>query len=90
VSAYIKHLSEIARSENVAVARHSLTYRFQEWYISLPEPTRVRPFSMQELEAVLKSQGRFISPVLLKLGWQRKRQWSSKGQYYRLWLPPRI
>ena len=36
----------------------------------------------------LKTQGRYISPVLLELRWQRKRVWSTTGQYHRYWLPP--
>jgi hypothetical protein len=45
---------------------------------------------MSELEAALKTQGRFISPVLLELGWRRKRNWSTKGQYFRYWVPPGV
>jgi hypothetical protein len=55
---------------------------------ALPEFTRNRPFSMSEFEAVLKSQGKHISPVLLELGWQRKRIWSTTGHYHRYWIPP--
>jgi hypothetical protein len=47
----------------------SLRQRFLNWYHSLPEFTRNRPFSMSEFEAALKSQGKHISPVLLELGW---------------------
>ncbi len=88
MSAYIKHLAEAARTDQGVSTRHPLMRRFQDWYSSLPEPTRERPFSMQEFEAALKSQGRYISPVLLKLGWQRKRKWNSRGQYHRYWVAP--
>ena len=47
-----------------------------------------RRFSMSEFEAALKTQGRYISPVLLELGWRRKRVWSTTGQYHRYWEPP--
>ncbi|MFH1495671.1 MAG: hypothetical protein ABIG70_12855 [Pseudomonadota bacterium] len=86
MSAYIKRLAEAARTDQGVAARHLLEQRLQGWYSSLPEPTRERPFSMREFEAALKSQGRFISPVLIKLGWQRKRRWGSKGQYHRYWV----
>ena len=65
-----------------------LEARFIAWFNNLPEFTRNRPFSMQEFETALRSQGRFISPVLLQLGWQRQRRWSSRGQYHRYWLGP--
>ena len=42
-----------------------------------------RRFSMSEFEKALKAQGKNISPVLLELGWRRKRIWSTTGQYHR-------
>jgi hypothetical protein len=65
-----------------------LETRFLAWFNSLPEFTRDRPFSMREFEIALGSQGRFISPMLLRLGWQRLRRWSSQGSYHRYWQPP--
>ena len=44
---------------------------------------------MVEFEGALKTQGKYISPVLLELGWRRKRVWSTTGQYHRYWEPPR-
>jgi hypothetical protein len=41
--------------------------------------SRDRRFSMSEIEAALKTQGKYISPVLLELGWRRKRIWSTTG-----------
>jgi len=38
---------------------------------------------MSEFEEALKTQNKWISPVLLELGWQRKRIWSTSGQYHR-------
>jgi hypothetical protein len=57
-----------------------------DWYGALPEVTRHRPFSMVESETALGTRGKYISPVLLALGWQRKRQGSSLGQYHRYWV----
>jgi hypothetical protein len=86
MSAYIKRLTSlVADCEPV---KSSLQQQFAEWFDALPEITRNRPFSMVEFEAALNTQGKYISPVLLELGWQRKRRWSSQGQYHRFWVPP--
>jgi hypothetical protein len=66
----------------------SLRDRFTDWYGSLPPVSRERRFAMSEIEAALKTQGKYISPVLLELGWRRKRIWSTTGQYHRYWEPP--
>ena len=66
----------------------SLRDRFTNWHRSLPAVSRDRRFSMSEIEAALKTQGKYISPVLLELGWRRKRIWSTSGQYHRYWEPP--
>lgn len=63
-----------------------LEARFLAWFNSLPEFTRNRPFSMAEFEVALSTQGRFISRVLLRLGWRRHRQWNSRGHYHRFWV----
>lgn len=68
--------------------RSPLQERFLQWYKALPEISRQRPFAMQEFEAGLGTQGKYISAVLVNLGWQRKRKWTSKGHYHRYWLPP--
>jgi hypothetical protein len=47
-----------------------------------------RRFWMAEFAAVLKTQGKYISPVLLELVWRRKRVWSTTGQYHRYWETP--
>ena len=46
-----------------------------------------KPFSMQELENALGSQGRHIGPVLLALGWTRMRTWGGTQPFRRYWLP---
>lgn len=66
----------------------SLRDRFTSWYGSLPAVSRERRYSMSEFEKALKTQGKFISPVLLELGWRRKRIWATTGQYHRYWEPP--
>jgi hypothetical protein len=43
---------------------------------------------MAEFETALKTQGKYISPVLLELGWRRKRIWSTTGQHHRYWESP--
>ena len=83
----------IARLERELAAKHEQTpldlrQRFLDWYGGLPEVTKNRAFSMQEFEKALGTQGKYISEVLVALGWARKRQWSSTGRYYRYWLPP--
>jgi hypothetical protein len=66
----------------------SLRERFISWHGSLPAVSRDRRFSMSEIEKALKTQGKYISPVLLELGWRPKRVWSTTGQYHRYWEPP--
>jgi hypothetical protein len=34
---------------------------------------------MSEFEAALNTQGKYISPALLKLEWRRKRIWSTRA-----------
>jgi hypothetical protein len=68
----------------------SLRDRLTDWYAGLPEVSRDRRYSMSEIEAALKTQGKYLSAVLLELGWRRKRIWSTTGQYHRYWEPPRL
>jgi hypothetical protein len=70
------------------LSQPNLTQRFLAWFDSQPEISRNRPYSMVELERALGKPGRFLSPVLLSLGWERRRKWSSKGQSPRYWVPP--
>jgi hypothetical protein len=66
----------------------SLHDRFVQWYAALPTLARNRPFAMVEIERALGTQGRFISPVLIRLGWRRRRIWTGAGPFHRYWLPP--
>ena len=88
-SAYIANLNralEMAASPEAAAP--SLRQRFIDWYASLPEISRQRSFAMVEFERAVSTQGKYLSPILLELGWRRGRKWNSQGQYNRLWVPP--
>ena len=89
-SAYIAELNKQAllRAASQPPQPSSPRERFTNWYASLPAVSRDRRFSMAEFEAALKTQGRYISPALLELGWRRKRVWSTAAQYHRYWEPP--
>ncbi len=86
--AYQAELQKQLAIQSPPSAPQSLRDRFTNWYASLPAVSRDRRFSMSEIEGALKTQGRYISPVLLELGWERKRIWSTRGQYHRYWEPP--
>ena len=87
---YILNLQRrTAAAQSVPSRSQSLRDRFVEWHSSLPPVSRDRPFAMSEFEVALNTQGKYISPVLLELGWKRKRRWASGGgQYNRYWKPP--
>jgi hypothetical protein len=68
----------------------NLETRLLAWLDSQPEVSRLRHYSMTELEKALGTQGRYLSPVLLRLGWERRRKWTGKTQYLRYWVPPGI
>lgn len=91
-SAYVRSLQRALEAEAEAgpqqLSKSDLKRRFIEWFASAPEISRVRSYSMAELEQALGTQGRFLSPVLYALGWERRRQWSSTGQSPRYWVPP--
>lgn len=87
MTAYIRSLNRgLEASPTLAVP--DLRLRFVEWYDCLPEISRNRPFAMIELERALSTQGKYLSPILLSLGWRRKRKWTGGGQYSRYWVPP--
>ena len=89
-SAYIRSLQRILEAEAAPeeLSKPDLKLRFVEWFASVPEISRVRPYSMVELERALGTQGRFLSPVLESLEWERRRKWSSNGPSPRYWVPP--
>lgn len=90
MSAYIKSLQRSleAGESPTLLSKRDLKSRFLAWQNSVPEISRMRPYSMTELEQALGTQGRYLSPVLIRLGWERRRKWTSRGQYHRYWLPP--
>lgn len=65
-----------------------LEQRFVAWFNSQPEISRIRPYAMIELEKATGAPGRLLSCVLLNLGWERGRKWSTKGPSPRFWVPP--
>jgi hypothetical protein len=88
-SAYVAALDAELRSRtNPAIEAPDLSERFLQWYEALPEVSRCRPFAMSEIEEQLQTQGRYLSAVLLRLGWTRKRRWTGRAQYNRYWVPP--
>lgn len=78
----------LEEANRAQLSKPDLKQRFLAWFDSQPEVSRARPYSMVELEWALDTPGRLLSPVLLSLGWVRRRKWSSKGQNPRYWVPP--
>lgn len=70
------------------LSKPDLNQRFLAWFNGQPEIARIRPYSMSELEQALGTPGRLLSAVLLEIGWERHRKWSSSGQSLRYWVPP--
>ncbi len=90
-SAYIRSLQRSLDAETAPqqLSKPDLKQRFIEWFAGVPEISRTRHWSMQEFEQALDTQGRFLSPILVGLGWERRRKWSTRGQNPRYWVPPR-
>lgn len=90
MSAYIKSLQRGLEAEELSTPlfKMDLEARLIAWLDSVPEISRMRPYSMTELEQALGTQGRYLSPVLIRHGWARRRKWDSKTQYLRYWVPP--
>lgn len=87
--AYLDSLSKLTNNKAPVSKAAALETRFLEWHRSLPVVARERRFSMSEMEAACGTQGKYLSPILLRLGWRRKRLWASRGgQYVRYWEPP--
>ena len=91
-SAYIRSLQRsLEFAEPPAqLSTSDLEKRFFAWLNSQPEISRLRPYAMTELEKALSTQGRYLSVILLRNGWARRRKWTSKTQYQRYWVPPGI
>ena len=91
MSAYVKSLQRSLEAEVLPAPlyKSDLETRFLAWLDSQPEISRLRPYAMSELENALSTQGRYLSSILLRHGWSRRRKWNSKTQYLRYWMPPR-
>ena len=88
MSAYIEALRRQTIYHNTQPPKQqTLEGCFLAWYGDLPPEGKCRPFSMCEIETALNSQGRFISAILVRYGWKRKRIWSAQ-RYCRYWVPP--
>lgn len=90
-SAYIKSLQrtlEPAALTTELSKKSDLEARLVSWINSQTEISRHRPYAMSELEQALGTQGRYLSAILLRYGWVRRRKWTSKTQYLRYWVPP--
>ncbi|GGD61724.1 hypothetical protein GCM10010990_09000 [Croceicoccus mobilis] len=89
-SAYVRSLKRglEAQERTEQTLKPDLRQRFIDWFATVPEVSRNRAYGMVELESALGTQGRFLSPVLHELGWERRRKWSGSGQSPRYWVPP--
>jgi hypothetical protein len=85
-AAQLKKKAEVRRAQPSQPS--SLRDRFISWHSSLAAVSRERRFGMSEFEKALQTQVKYIGPVLLELGWRRKRIWNTTGQYHRYWEPP--
>lgn len=81
-----RELREEASADPLSIS--DLKKRFLAWFDNQPEISRIRPYGMVEMEQALGVPGRLLGPVLLALGWERRRKWSSTGQSPRYWVPP--
>ena len=88
MSAYIQNLKLPPGTPSVQGDTPSPQKRFTIWFATVPQIAQHRPASMIAFEQHLGTQGRYISPVLLALGWRRKREWGTTERYFRYWTPP--
>jgi hypothetical protein len=86
--AYKAELEKRAAAQSPPSQPQSLRQKILTWHQTLPAVSRERPFAMSEFEAALKTQGKYIGPVLLDLGWRRRRLYETRGPYSRYWVPP--
>lgn len=90
MSAYIRSLEKLMPDPDRAPPVPPLEVRFLAWFNSLPEFTRNRLWSIQEIAAALGTQPRFLSRLLVAQNWVRKRKWDSRQHYHRYWVPPGV
>lgn len=92
-SAYVKSLQRALNADEPPAAlskKSDLEVHFLDWMNSQPEISRIRPYAMTELENALGTQGRYLSAILIRHGWARRRKWTGKTQYLRYWVPPGV
>jgi hypothetical protein len=91
-TAYIRSLQRILEADASAELskKSDLEAKFLSWLVSQPEISRDRPYAMTELETALGTQGRYLSAILIRHGWTRRRKWTGKTQYLRYWVPPGV
>lgn len=83
------YLSNLNNAPTNPTARpKDLKARFVVWFETQPEISRYRPYSMKEMELALHTPGPMLSPILISLGWRRRRRWESRTHYCRYWVPP--
>lgn len=87
-SAYLRSLEKLLTPPASKPKVPPLEARFLEWFNSLPEFTRNRFWSIQEIAVALGTQPRFLSPILVAHNWVRNRKWDNKKHYHRYWVPP--
>lgn len=90
MSAYVRALNrEMEQTAAVSsVPKLDLRQRFVDWHGGLPDVAKQRPFAMAEIGQAMGTQGKYLSPIMLRLGWSRHRRWTADGPYSRYWLPP--
>jgi hypothetical protein len=87
-SAYVRQLNSRITVRQPAPERLSLKDRIEAWFDNQPAVSKVRPYSIVEIETALATQGRYVGPILMSLGWVRRRAYSGAGPYHRYWVPP--
>ena len=91
-SAYIRSLQRSLEAEEPTELskKSDLETRLLNWLNGQPQISRHRPYAMTELENALGTQGRYLSAILIRHGWERRRKWASKTHYLRYWVPPGV
>lgn len=88
---YLEEVKRYSAEQNAAnAARRAerekpLHVKIQEWWDSLPESERNRPYTMDEFVCQFKTAPGLIGNALHRLGWRRGRKWG-KGGYGRYWV----
>ena len=73
--------------ENTVSPQSTLQTAITQWYESLSPTVRQQRFYMTDLCAIFNAQPEEIGQVLRKLGWSRKREWTTASNR-RYWVGP--